>query len=484
MLRRILPLGLAALVSLGFLGPVSLEEPVYAYWIWSKETGKWVNPRKVPKDTPREQFDHAKSFFDQADYERSNEEFDKLINAYPQNQLAAEAQFYKGLSYEARDDVGKAAEAFKVLVDRYPYSERVSEAIRHEYELAELMFGGRKTKVLGMEVMPAVDTAIQHFQHIVETAPFGEYGVKAQYRIGDAHLALGNYDDAERAFQAVIDEYPNSEHATKAQYQIARTAYRSSLAHEYHEKDVDQALTKFERFRKMHPESVLEFEANEAITELRAKKAQSLYDIAHFYQERRRFESARLYYGDVVALFPDTAVAGKAKLRLEEVEAKNGSRREGPLAFLSRPFVREKEEVKDTSARKEGVIGFITKPVTNLLRSEKPGAQAPPPAPATSPPAPQAPPMPAVEKLKMAADKTEGPLAIFSSPFSLMARPFSRGQVEVEEKPAPSREKHAGQKTASEEGLAKKEGPLAIFSRPFTLMGQPFARKDDLPDKT
>lgn len=292
----------------------------HAAWVWSPESGKWTNPKNEPKDTPEEQFEWAKSFYEDKDYPRAIDEFGKLSRQFPNSQMAAEAQFYMGRCFEAQNDIGKAAEAFRTLVDRYPYSPRVTDAIEHEFELAEAMLEGKKTKFLGMAIIPAQDTAAELYKHIVKSAPYGPHGVMAQYRLGEAYLALGNLEEADRAFQAVLDNYPNSDYAMKAKYQLARTSLKASQEQEYHETATDAAIQKFDGFRQSNPPPDLETEADKAIDQLRQKKAESIYETAYFYQNRRRYKSARLYYEDIVAKFPETPVAAKARTRLEEVD--------------------------------------------------------------------------------------------------------------------------------------------------------------------
>ena len=58
-------------------------QPAQAYWIWTPKSGKWVNPKNLPKDTPGEQFAYAKSFFDADKYAQAQREFRKLIKAFP-----------------------------------------------------------------------------------------------------------------------------------------------------------------------------------------------------------------------------------------------------------------------------------------------------------------------------------------------------------------------------------------------------------------
>lgn len=315
------PPKLLPLIVLGCCLVTLWSQEAGAFWVWSPETGKWTNPKNEAKDTPDEQFRWAMAFYQDQDYKRAIDEFKKLIKTFPNTKWAAEGQFFLGLCYESLGDIGKAAESFRVSVDRYPYSERANDAIEHEYDLAEDMLQGKKTKILGMEIMPAVDIAVSLYEHIVRVAPYGPYGVKAQYRLGEAYVVLGEWEQAERAYQAVVDEYPNSEYAPKAKYQMARVSYRASVQQEYHLAAADQAIEKFEGFKSSYPDSTLRFEANEVISELRHKKAQSFYDTGTFYQQRRKYKSARIYFRDILRQFPDTPSAELARKRLDEISS-------------------------------------------------------------------------------------------------------------------------------------------------------------------
>ena len=55
---------------------------------------------------------------------------------------------------------------------------------------------------------------------------------------------------------------------------------------------------------------------------LREKKAESDYTIAEFYWKQGWYDSAEVYYKNIVANFPDTATAKKAADRIEMIEKK------------------------------------------------------------------------------------------------------------------------------------------------------------------
>ena len=71
-----------------------------AYWVWSPDIGKWINPKNSAKDTPEEQFNWAMQFYGQKNWDRAIEEFEKLPEAFPNSRMAAEGVYYAGLCWE------------------------------------------------------------------------------------------------------------------------------------------------------------------------------------------------------------------------------------------------------------------------------------------------------------------------------------------------------------------------------------------------
>jgi len=102
--RIIILAGIAALL----LVQVPSRE-VTAYWVWTPETKKFINPKYAVKDSPKEQFNWAMSFFEAKDYQRASIEFKKLTRQYEYSSYASKSQYYMGLSYEM---MGKFYTAF------------------------------------------------------------------------------------------------------------------------------------------------------------------------------------------------------------------------------------------------------------------------------------------------------------------------------------------------------------------------------------
>ncbi len=283
-----------------------------AYWIWTPATGKFVNPKHAVKETPQEQFDWAKSFLDSRDYKRAIVEFEKLIKNYPLSKLASQAQFHIAQSYEETTQYYQAFENYQLVIDKYPYSEQVDEIIKRQYSIGNLFYSGQKAKLFGMSVLPAKDKAVAIFIKVVENAPYGEYADIAQFKLGQCYMDLKDYVNAALAFKEIIENYPKSPLIDDAKYQIALCAANAATGPEYNEEDTEQAISEFKDFVKRYPDSQMEKEARSFINELEEQSASKDFEIARFYERREQFNSAIIYYEEVLIKYPKSEWAVKA----------------------------------------------------------------------------------------------------------------------------------------------------------------------------
>lgn len=308
-----------SLIGWLLLGGIFAPE-VSGAWIWTPQSRRWVNPKYAAKDTPRAQMDWALGFFEASDYDRSAKEFIRLVRAYPRSELAPQAQYLAGVSYEEIHRLGEAYAAYKKVVEIYPFSIQFKDAVERECALAERFFAGAKLQFIGPIKVPALDKAIEIYQHIVDHAPYGEYGSKAQFRLGESFLRQQRYEEASRAFQRVVDEHATSPWAEQAKFNVAFCSRQLSLKPSYDQSATDEAISWYENFIATHPESDLILQAQESLRQLKEHKAQGLFQIASFYEIQKKLSSAVFYYRQVVELYPASAAAARAVSKLTELE--------------------------------------------------------------------------------------------------------------------------------------------------------------------
>jgi outer membrane assembly lipoprotein YfiO len=292
-----------------------------AYWIWTPETKKFVNPKYAVKDSPKEQFDWAMSFYDAKDYKRAAAEFEKLSKHYEFSDYAPKAQYYAGLSDENMGKYYIAFQAYQKAIDNFPHIGNLDEIIEREFKIAGIYAAKPNPKVLGTDIMTSTDRALEIYKRVVENAPFGPLADEAQFRMGEVLKRASMFEEATLAFQKIVDEYPTSKYAEKAQYEVAQCAYKASLQPAYDAGPTDRALKIFEEYAASSTDQKLSEEAKRTMQRLKDKAAEKSMMIAKFYEQRRHPKSAIIYYQDVLTRFPDSIHAPVAKGRIEDLQA-------------------------------------------------------------------------------------------------------------------------------------------------------------------
>ncbi|MFA5156641.1 MAG: tetratricopeptide repeat protein [Candidatus Omnitrophota bacterium] len=299
--------------------------PAYPYWIWTPKTGKWINPKTAVRPSPKEQFEFSKQLYDAKNYEDAKREFKKLLKSYPKSAEAAEGQYYLALIEEGQGHLYEAFKAYQKVIDKYPFSGRIQEIIEREFKIGEAFMSGEKRKAMGLE-LPVENPSIEIFNKVIENSTYGPLAAKAQYKLGLVLKGLARYYEAEEAFSKVISNYPDSEWVDASQFQIASCRQAMSRGPAYDQGASKEAQEKFEEFVRTHPDAFLSEEAEKNIEQLRDKEAEGNYNIAVFYEKQKDYNSARIYYEDLINNNPNSKWAAKAADKLQVLEKKNGKK--------------------------------------------------------------------------------------------------------------------------------------------------------------
>ena len=290
----------------------------HALWIWTPETGKFINPKMSVKSTPREQLEYAKSFIEIKKYPEALSELKKLIRHYARAKEAPEAQYYIGQIYEELNRPFEAYKAYQVVIDKYPFSERAGEIVELQYNIGDQLLEGKNKHGKWAEVLlGGDDRVINVFRSVIKNAPYGKYAAVSQYKIGLYLKEKGLYQEARDEFEKTMNDYPASDWARAAKFQVAMSDSKRSSDVQHEQKVTDIALEGFQEFIKTHPESELTPDAKDQINRLRSKEAQNSFVIAQFYEKQKNLKSARVYYKDIVDRYADTPWGPRALTRLK-----------------------------------------------------------------------------------------------------------------------------------------------------------------------
>ncbi|MFA5059496.1 MAG: ComEC/Rec2 family competence protein [Candidatus Omnitrophota bacterium] len=300
---------------------LAFTTPCLAFWIWTPETNKWVNPKYSVKETPAEQLEYAKGIQAAKDYKVAVNEFEKLIKYYPRSREAAEAQYFIGLCWEEQGRAFDAYKAYQKTIEKYPFNDRSAEIIERQYKIGEQVLEGdvKKSGILNA-VVGGDYNVVDVFRTVIKNAPYGVYAAVSQYKIGLYLQEKGLYQEARDEFEKVVNDYPESEWVKAAKYQIALVDAKRSTQAQYDQRVTQAAVKEFEEFTAAYPDAELSEKAKKEIQKLRSKEAENNFLIGRFYEKQKQDDAARIYYEVIINDYHETTWAVKAQERLRLID--------------------------------------------------------------------------------------------------------------------------------------------------------------------
>lgn len=295
----------------------------FAFWVWTPETNKWVNPKYSVKETPQEQLSYLKEIFAAKDYKKTIDEAHKLIKYYPKAREAAEAQYYIGSVQEAQEQLYDAFKSYQVVIEKYPYSDRAPEIVKRQFEIGNRMLEGEDKKNAFVNAVVGGDyNVVDVFRKVIKNAPYGELAPPAQYKIGLYLQGKQLYQEARDEFEKVINDYPESEWAKAAKYQIALSDAKRSTGPQYDQAVTQSAVKEFKKFVEHYPDAELSDKAQQEIQNLKEKEAENNFVIAQFYEKQKDYNAAKIYYNTILEDFRNTSWSVKALEKIRSLNSK------------------------------------------------------------------------------------------------------------------------------------------------------------------
>lgn len=159
--------------------------------------------------------------------------------------------------------------------------------------------------------------AIVEFERFMLEAPAGDPRLgKARFYVAESRLALGEHLTAARDFRRISDETPSDPLAPDALLRVgdayAELWRRPELDPSYGQ----TALATYQELVNRYPGTAAAARGADRVADLQNQFAYKQYRAALYYMRYKAYDSAILYLRDLVATYPQAAVAPDALLQL------------------------------------------------------------------------------------------------------------------------------------------------------------------------
>ena len=177
--------------------------------------------------------------------------------------------------------------------------------------------------VEGMDAYDVGDysTAIKAFNTILDEHPFSAPAMLAELKAADAHYYNKQYAEAKTLYKNFEERHPTNEAMPYVMFQIGMCDFMRSDRIDRDTSGAQDAIKSFTRLIQAHPQSPYSREAKARIKDARDFIANHEYFVADFYLRSEKYDEAQHRLKHLLAMYPDSSVAGQAKALLERLQA-------------------------------------------------------------------------------------------------------------------------------------------------------------------
>jgi outer membrane assembly lipoprotein YfiO len=253
------------------------------------------------------------------DYRAAARTFKTLIKDSPTSPHREEAMWLRAAAFWGLEDYFKAFEQYEELLTTYAGSPHYRDALLKEIEVAEILFGPTRRKVLGIPLTSGDTEAVEILRKVYEHQPTGDLADDVVLRIADYYWSQKQWAEAEDYYDKYCREYPNGEAARKAELYRAKCAIERCRGARYDTTSLQLAYDRLRAFRQKFPAEAEKEDVGALLAQVRDMQAEALYQTVLHYVRSGRADAAAFYVDRLEERFPDSPWSEKAKKFLADL---------------------------------------------------------------------------------------------------------------------------------------------------------------------
>ncbi|WP_411825816.1 tetratricopeptide repeat protein [Luteolibacter sp. AS25] len=262
----------------------------------------------------------AKAADDRGKRSSAIKQYGKVADKYPMAPSSADARFRQAELLEQSGEVLKSFDAYQKFLITYQGSGRYSEALRRQAKMAQGAADGEvKNSFLGLKSRLDTKKVAEMLGKVRDNAPRSETSAKAQFTIGELYQSRGETKDSINAYQQLVKDQPDSKYSAEALFRVGVVLMAAADAGNHNQANLDLAGEAFDDYLLQYPGHAKNAEARKLRNSLKGRDLEQSLDIAEFYYRSEQYESAKVYYREVVKNSKFGTAHDKAQARLKEL---------------------------------------------------------------------------------------------------------------------------------------------------------------------
>lgn len=161
--------------------------------------------------------------------------------------------------------------------------------------------------------------AAEAFETVLSIGRGTEIGKEAQFMLAESYMMSKQYILAAAEFERFVTFFPKDEKKARAEFLAAESYFKLSPVYKLDQEYTNKSIESFRLYLNNNPNDSLVNKASARVTEMREKLAKKLFEAAEYYVRTadisvrtNQYESAAIYYENILSKYPETSYAEKA----------------------------------------------------------------------------------------------------------------------------------------------------------------------------
>lgn len=262
---------------------------------------------------PTEALNRARGAYEREKFAQAQRLAEELVEEHGTSEVAVDARLVLIDALASQKKYMSAYEQCEALLAAHPNTRRRSDVLRREFELGKAL-SESSSQVLIFN-FPRLQEGVKVLERVVEHAPFGPLADDSVFAIAEGHRVHGKFEAARDQYERLIESYPRSDLIRRALIGRAACNYHLTEGAAYDNRPAHEAAKDFDILARAAGGAKEVTKRRDALREVLAK---GNYDAGLFYFRNGNVEAGLRYLESVIAEYPDSTYAERARRLLRE----------------------------------------------------------------------------------------------------------------------------------------------------------------------
>ncbi|MCX7409563.1 MAG: outer membrane protein assembly factor BamD [Planctomycetales bacterium] len=324
-------------------------------WLRDRENDDGSDSDSLKPLAGTDEYVAATDIYKDEQFAEAQKAFKKVAKKYKKSDIREDALFMQAEAAYQQDHYAKAHDVYAILLREYPSTRHLDVVSERLFKIGRVWLNFPEVAKLGevqqvnyddpKHKLPAEEPAapsgkpmyipnftnkaeplfdtpgngVAALQAIWMNDPTGPLADDAMMLVASHHARKGNFVESDRFFQMLRETFPNSPHLQEAFLLGSHVKLMSYQGAEYEGKTLTEAELLKESTLRLYPNIEDKDRLKRELAQIDEAKAEREWGQVQFWLRKDKKRAAAVYCNQVIARFPESPFAEKARRQLEEL---------------------------------------------------------------------------------------------------------------------------------------------------------------------